>query len=89
MALDLPFIPCIEKVHPNRLQKEMENSFQQVRNLDGVFNITDRCLREECLLVDDVVDSGWTFTVASALLRRAGCSAVYPVALAFNPSGMD
>jgi ATP-dependent DNA helicase RecQ len=34
------------------------------------------------LLVDDVVDSGWTMTVAARLLRRAGASAVLPFALA-------
>ena len=35
-------------------------------------------------LVDDMVDSRWTFTVISALLRAAGCSAVFPMALALN-----
>lgn len=34
------------------------------------------------LLVDDVVDSGWTMTVASRALREAGASAVLPLALA-------
>jgi ATP-dependent DNA helicase RecQ len=34
------------------------------------------------LLVDDVVDSGWTMTVAARLLRRAGAAAVLPFALA-------
>jgi ATP-dependent DNA helicase RecQ len=34
------------------------------------------------LLVDDVIDSGWTATVATRLLRRAGASAVLPFALA-------
>jgi ATP-dependent DNA helicase RecQ len=34
------------------------------------------------LLVDDVIDSGWTMTVAARLLRRAGASAVLPLALA-------
>ena len=88
-ALGLPFVPCIEKARANRQQKEMENSYQQVRNLDGVFDITDQCLDEECLLIDDMIDSGWTFTVASALLRKAGCSAVYPMALALNSPRMD
>jgi ATP-dependent DNA helicase RecQ len=88
-ALGLSFVPCIEKVCANRQQKEMENSYQQVRNLDGVFNITDQCLDGECLLIDDVINSGWTFTVASALLRQAGCSAVYPMALALNSPRMD
>jgi ATP-dependent DNA helicase RecQ len=34
------------------------------------------------LLVDDIVDSGWTLTVIAALLQQAGSSVVYPVALA-------
>lgn len=88
-ALGLPFIPCIEKAFANREQKEMGNSYQQVRNLDGVFKITEQCMAGECLLIDDMIDSGWTFTVASALLRKAGCSAVYPMALALNSPRMD
>lgn len=87
-ALGLPFITCVEKTNANRPQKEMENSFQQVKNLDGVFTITDQCLQGACLLVDDVISSGWTFTVATALLRQAGCSAVYPMALALNSPRM-
>ncbi|HEV7979485.1 RecQ family ATP-dependent DNA helicase [Amycolatopsis sp.] len=34
------------------------------------------------LLVDDVIDTGWTATVAVRLLRRAGAPAVLPFALA-------
>ncbi|HEY0938074.1 MAG TPA: RecQ family ATP-dependent DNA helicase [Trebonia sp.] len=34
------------------------------------------------LLVDDQTDSGWTMTVAAALLRDAGASAVLPLVLA-------
>ena len=34
------------------------------------------------LLVDDVIDTGWTMTVAARLLRRAGAPAVLPFALA-------
>ena len=88
-ALCLPFIPCIEKALANRQQKEMENNYQQVRNLDGAFHITDQCRDGQCLLVDDIIDSGWTFTVASALLGQAGCTAVYPMALALNRPRME
>lgn len=89
-ALELPFIPCIEKVRINSQQKYMENSYQQVRNLDGAFNINLEPKNYlPCLLVDDMIDSGWTFTVVSALLRKAGCSAVYPMALALNSPRMD
>jgi ATP-dependent DNA helicase RecQ len=34
------------------------------------------------LIVDDLIDSGWTMTVAARLLRRAGASAALPFALA-------
>ena len=88
-ALDLPFVPCIKKVQENRQQKYMENSYQQVKNLDGAFRVTAQCLMGECLLVDDMVDSRWTFTVASALLCKAGCAAVYPMALALNSPRMN
>lgn len=89
-ALELPFSPCVKKVKMNREQKFMENSFQQARNLDGVFEIDSKSLMSRpCLLVDDVVDSRWTFTVITALLRKAGCEAVYPLALALNSPRMD
>ncbi|SEJ46541.1 RecQ family ATP-dependent DNA helicase [Demequina mangrovi] len=37
--------------------------------------------RRRVLLVDDSTDSGWTLTVASRLLRRAGAEAVHPFVL--------
>jgi ATP-dependent DNA helicase RecQ len=81
--LGIPFIPCIQKVRGNRPQKEMENSYQQAKNLDGVFEIDDTNIPEGTVfLMDDVVDSGWTMTVIAALLRQAGCAAVFPLALA-------
>lgn len=89
-AFGLPFVPCIEKARANSQQKFMENSYQQVRNLDGAFNINlEPKDYQPCLLVDDMIDSGWTFTVASALLRQAGCAKVYPMALALNSPRMD
>lgn len=92
-ALGLPFVPCIEKARANSQQKLMRNSFHQVRNLDGVFNVNlEPKDYQPCLLVDDMINSGWTFTVASALLRQGGCSAVFPMALALvshKPSRMD
>ena len=81
--LNLPYRACVRKTTATAPQKEMQNSFQQARNLDGVFEI-DRAsfLSGTVLLVDDMVDSSWTFTVVGALLRRAGAGAVFPVALA-------
>lgn len=80
--LDLPFIAVINKVNETEPQKEQENSYYQCRNLDGAFEITEGIkLDEPVLLIDDAIDSGWTLTIASALLRRAGTGVVYPATL--------
>ncbi|MBE8233597.1 MAG: RecQ family ATP-dependent DNA helicase [Endozoicomonadaceae bacterium] len=90
-ALGIPFFPCIENNsnHQNAQQKYMENSHHQVKNLDGAFDVTNECQAGSCLLVDDIVDSRWTFTVATALLRLKGCAAVHPLALALNSPRRD
>jgi ATP-dependent DNA helicase RecQ len=61
----------------------MENSAQQARNVDGAFVLEpDPLPRSPVLLVDDIVDSGWTFAVAAWLLRSGGSGEVFPLALA-------
>ncbi|MBW4598896.1 MAG: RecQ family ATP-dependent DNA helicase [Calothrix sp. FI2-JRJ7] len=83
--LNLPFMPVVQKIRPTKLQKEMSNSFQQARNLDGAFTVDYwDGINGSVFLVDDMVDSRWTFTVIGALLRSAGSKAVFPVALALN-----
>ena len=85
--LGLPFVECIRKVRDTEPQKTRANSFQQAQNLLGAFTVDPANVRPEAvLLVDDMVDSRWTFTVAAALLRRAGSGAVYPFALADSSS---
>lgn len=82
-ALGVPFRAIIEKSRETQPQKKMENRFHQCNNLDGAFTIrTGAGTEEAVLLVDDVVDSAWTLTLAAALLRQAGITAVYPFALA-------
>lgn len=85
--LGLPFHSAVSKVRNNHPQKMQQNRFHQCRNLDGVFAIATGIPTGPVLLVDDIVDSGWTLTVASALLRQAGCSLVWPVALATTSAG--
>jgi len=82
-ALGVPFRSVIQKFRETEPQKNMENRFHQCKNLDGAFTIHPEAGTEEAvLLVDDVVDSAWTLTLAAALLRQAGTAAVYPFALA-------
>jgi ATP-dependent DNA helicase RecQ len=39
------------------------------------------------LLVDDMVDSRWTFDIAAYLLRKQGSGIVFPLALAYTGHG--
>jgi ATP-dependent DNA helicase RecQ len=86
--LGLQFLECIRKVSDTEPQKTRANSFQQAQNLAGAFVVDGATVRAEpVLLVDDMVDSRWTFTVLTLLLRRAGSGPVYPFALADTSSG--
>jgi ATP-dependent DNA helicase RecQ len=64
------------------------NSAWRLRSVHEAFDLSPelRTRLADCpgpvLLVDDLVDSGWTMTVAARLLRRAGAPAVLPLALA-------
>lgn len=79
--LGLPFLPVIKKLEETAPQKEQENSFFQCKNLDGIFDIKGEIKSEPVFLIDDAFDSGWTLTIASALLRKCGSGLVYPVTL--------
>ncbi|MEU4566631.1 DEAD/DEAH box helicase [Micromonospora sp. NPDC023956] len=64
------------------------NSAQRVRALHDAFTVPDDLaatlagLTGPVLLVDDLVDSGWTLTLVARLLRRHGAPDVLPLALA-------
>ncbi len=79
--LGIPYMPIIIKVKDTEPQKEQENSFHQCHNLDGVFQISGIVENKPVFLIDDAIDSGWTFTIATTLLKKSGAGLVYPVAL--------
>jgi len=81
-ALNLSFHACVQKVRDNASQKHMENTEQQAKNLNGVFDVDENIPSGPVLLVDDTVDSGWTLTVVAALLRETGSGPVHPFVLA-------
>ncbi len=59
------------------------NSAQRLASVWGAFAEPEFAVPAgPVLLVDDVIDTGWTMTVAARLLRRAGAGAVLPFALA-------
>ena len=66
----------------------MTNSIQQARNVDGSLVVSvEQLLHGPVLLVDDMVDSRWTLTVAAWLLRSQGSGEVWPLALALTSHG--
>lgn len=82
-VLNLPFYAALEKIVNRPEQKTMANGTQQARNVDGSFAVKrDSLPAGAVLLVDDMVDSRWTLTVAAWLLRSAGSAEIYPLALA-------
>ena len=83
--LGLPFEVVLVKTDDRPEQKTMANSIQQARNIDGAFAIAKKPMSNgSVLLVDDMVDSRWTITVASWLLRSNGSGEVFPIALALT-----
>ena len=80
--LGLQFLPIVERAADRPVQREQQNSMHQQLNVADAFAITGAVPEGSCLLVDDVVDSGWTMTEVGRLLRRSGSGVVYPVVLA-------
>ncbi len=81
--LDLPYVECLAVRPGSEPQKAMHNSVQQLRNAHDKLGIVPGDIADgPVLLVDDIVDSGWTLTVAGWLLRTHGSGPVHPFALA-------
>ncbi|WP_422754496.1 DEAD/DEAH box helicase [Micromonospora sp. WMMD708] len=84
----LPLLGLVTPAGPAGGGGPRGNSAQRVRALHDAFTVTDEtagalaALDGPVLLVDDLVDSGWTMTMAARLLRRAGAPDVLPLALA-------
>ena len=83
--LELPFHQVLQKTEDRAEQKSMANSTHQARNVDGSLAISSQSIPQgPVLLLDDMVDSGWTMTVAAWLLRSTGSGRVWPLALALT-----
>ncbi len=85
VKLRLPFRDVLMKSDERPEQKTMANSIQQARNIDGALVLRTRAIPcGSVLLIDDMVDSRWTMTVASWLLRSNGSGEIFPLALALT-----
>ncbi len=81
--LGLPYVECLSVLVDAEPQKSMQNSVLQLQNAHGKLGIEGGSVPDgPVLLIDDIVDSGWTLTVAGWLLRSHGSGPVHPFALA-------
>ena len=86
-ALDLPFVPTVEKTETTGPQADLANSYQQCWNVRGAFDVAGEVRDGPVLLVDDVVGSRWTLTEVGRGLLDAGSGPVHPFALADRRGG--
>jgi ATP-dependent DNA helicase RecQ len=80
--LSLPYLPVLQRSRETLEQKTMQNSSMQAHNVLGSLMVEASIPEGPVLLVDDIIDSGWTLTMAGYLLRQKGCCQVYPFTLA-------
>jgi ATP-dependent DNA helicase RecQ len=84
----LTYLGALGYATPEGPGPRRHNSAQRLASLWHAIVVPDElrgALKESngpVLLIDDQIDTGWTMTVAAALLRDAGAPAVLPLALA-------
>ncbi|BCJ60091.1 RecQ family ATP-dependent DNA helicase [Micromonospora endophytica] len=84
----LPLLGRVTVTGPAGADAPRGNSAQRVRALHGNLTVPEPVadaladLDGPVLLIDDLVDSGWTMTLAARALRHAAAPAVLPLALA-------
>lgn len=86
-TLGLPFHVVLGRTQDHREQKEMENSAYQARNVWESLVVSSAPPPGPVLLVDDIVDSRWTMTVAAYKLRSDGSDEIFPMALSLAGGG--
>ena len=81
----LPLLGTLERTRDEPATSR-SNSAQRLRTVAGSLRLPAGLALggAVALLIDDVVDTGWTITEASRLLRAAGASAVLPLVLAVD-----
>ncbi|HDP78967.1 MAG TPA: RecQ family ATP-dependent DNA helicase [Mesotoga infera] len=78
---------CVVKKKETQEQKAMKNSSMQFENVISAFDVSLDLGGKRVLLVDDLVDSRWTFTVIAYLLKKKNAGEIYPFALSASWEG--
>jgi ATP-dependent DNA helicase RecQ len=81
-SLGIRFVAALVRTSDSPEQKLMANSSMQARNVAGTLETIQQIPPGAVLLIDDIVDSGWTLTLAGWLLRKKGSGVVHPFTLA-------
>ena len=87
-ALDLEFHDVLQRTADVPEQKEMENNYYKARNAYKSLVVQNEPPSGPVLLVDDIVYSRWTMTVAAYRLRSNGSGEVFPLALSLARGGV-
>lgn len=82
LILGIPYFPVLERHTDAPEQKTMQNELKQARNVIDTMAVNGEILHTPVLLVDDIIDSGWTLAIAGYLLRMNGSGIVHPFTLA-------
>jgi ATP-dependent DNA helicase RecQ len=80
--LGIPYLPVLDRTTDAPQQKTMQNELKQAKNVIDSLTINGKILNKPVLLVDDIIDSGWTLAIAGYLLRMNGSGIVYPFTIA-------
>lgn len=81
-TLGVPVVPAVQ-LAAKTVQKSRATAQQQYRNAAATVVVNRALVRSGvCLLMDDIVHSAWTLTVAGIALREVGSGPVIPFALA-------
>ncbi len=80
--LGIPYIAALRKTSQSPEQKRMLNRYMQVQNVLQSLGVVGKIPPRPVLLIDDIIDSGWTLTFAGYLLRESGSGFVFPFVLA-------
>jgi ATP-dependent DNA helicase RecQ len=80
--LGVAHVTLLARREPRPPQREMANAAQQAANVRGAFAVTGAPPAGAGVLLDDRRLSGFTLAMAGGQLRKAGASAIVPLALA-------
>ncbi len=88
-GLGLPFHEVLSISSDAEPQSTMQNGSMLFRNVQGGVAVDESVPAGPVLLIDDIVDSRWTLTMAGWLLQTRGSGPIHPFAFAETSARVD